>query len=169
MAGIITPASLETEELLNIPVPSAGTQCRVISGYANFMDKDINNVYGAPIGLEPLPGSDVLQDLPLSGDFYPNDDDKTWRAHEVHMEVGPPWRSVRDVSPIVTVAGFSFQDNDSADASGTEIRSCTWDTVGLTGDQSNFERIRLKVDVRMCGGKDYSIIKLAYHLVAVGR
>ena len=85
------------------------------------------------------------------------------------MEVGPPWRSVRDVSPIVTVAGFSFKDNDSADASGTEIRSCTWDTVGLTGDQSNLERIRLKVDVRMCGGADYSVIKLAYHLVAVGR
>ena len=169
MAGIITPESFETEEIMNIPVASSGTQCRVISGYANFFDKSNTNVYGAPIGLGPPPGSNVLDPLPLSGDFYPNDDDKTWRTHDVHMEVGPPWRSVRDVSPIVTVAGFSFKDNDSADASGTEIRSCTWDTVGLTGDQSNLERIRLKVDVRMCGGADYSVIKLAYHLVAVGR
>ncbi|WP_131590582.1 hypothetical protein [Mycolicibacterium setense] len=169
MTGIVTPESLETEEMMIIPVAGTGTLCRVVSGYANFMDKDITNTYGAPIGLEPLPGDDVLQPLPLSGDFYPEDDDKTWRAYEVHMEVGPTWRSVRDVSPIVAVAGFSFRDNDSADASGTEIRSCTWDTVGLTGDQSNMERIRLKVDVRMCGGADYSIIKLAYHLVAVGR
>ncbi|BBX88508.1 hypothetical protein H5U98_26105 [Mycolicibacterium boenickei] len=169
MAGIITPESLESEELLNIPVAGAGTLCRVVSGYANFMDKNITNAFGAPIGLEPLPGEDILQPLPLSGDFEPNDDDKTWRAFEVHMEVGPNWRSVRDVSPIVTVAGFTFRDNDAANASGTEIRSCTWDTVGLTGDQSEFERIRLKVDVRMCGGQQYSIIKLAYHLVAVGR
>ncbi|MGV0815874.1 hypothetical protein ABQF34_28320 [Mycolicibacterium boenickei] len=169
MPGIITPESLETEEMMNIPVASSGSLCRVVSGYANFMDKNITNTYGAPIGLEPLPGDDVLQPLPLSGDFYPEDDDKTWRAHEVHMEVGPTWRSVRDVSPIVTVAGFSFRDSDAANASGTEIRSCTWDTVGLTGDQSHLERIRLKVDVRMCGGAQYSITKLAYHFVAVGR
>ncbi|MGV0740919.1 hypothetical protein [Mycolicibacterium sp. XJ870] len=169
MAGIITPVSLEPEEIMSIPVAASGAVCRVVSGYANFHDKDNHNVHGAPIGLDPLPGEDVLQELPLIGDTYPNDDDKKWSPYEVHMVVGPTWRSVRDVSPIVGVAGFSFKDSDAADASGTEILRCTWDTVGLTGDQSEMERIRLKVNLRLCGGNDYAIIKLGYHLVAVGR
>lgn len=169
MPGIFMPESLEPEELLNVPVASSGTLCRVVSGYANFFDKSITNVYGAPIGLEPLPGDTVLQPLPLTGDIYPDDEDKKWTPYEVHMVVGPAWNAVRDVSPIVSVAGFPFRDNDSADASGTEIRGCTWDTVGLTGDQSNLERIRLKVDLRLCGGNQYAVIKLGYHFVAVGR
>lgn len=169
MAAIITPESFEPEELLNVPVAGSGAQCRVVSGYANFFDKNITNVHGAPIGLTPLPGEDVLQPLPLSGDFYPEDDDKKWSAYEVHLVVGPAWQAVRDVSPIVSVAGFAFMDSDSADSSGWEVRRCTWDTVGLTGNQNNLERIRLKVDLRMCGGRGYSVIKLGYHLVAVGR
>lgn len=169
MTVIVEPESFEPEELLNVPVAGSGAQCRVVSGYANFFDKNITNIYGAPIGLAPLPGEDVLQELPLTGDVYPDDEDKKWTAYNVHMVVGPAWHSVRDVSPIVSVAGFSFMDNDSADASGSEIRRCTWDTVGLTGDQAEFERIRLKVDLRLCGGNRYAIIKLGYHLVAVGR
>jgi hypothetical protein len=153
MTTIITPENFETEEIMNIPVAGSGAQCRVVSGYANFYDF-INN-YGEPI------------DSPIKGD--PDDDDTIWITHEVHMVVGPKWTDVRDVSPSVFVAGFSFRDSDSADRSGTEIMQCTWDTVGLSEGQTNFERIRLKVNLRLCGGEEYSIIKLGYHLVAVGR
>jgi hypothetical protein len=103
----------------------------------------------------------------LQGD--PDDDDQKWVTHNVHMVVGPKWLAVRDVSPIVTVPGFQFWDSDSADASGSEILTCTWDTVGESEGQTEFERIRLKVKLRLCGGEQYWITKLAYHLVAVGR
>jgi len=153
MATIIEPSSLETEEIMNIPVASAGVLCKVISGYANF--SDFENLLGGPeLG-------------PLKGD--PDDDDRIWIKYTVHMVVGPKWNDVRDVSPIVTVAGFSFLDSDSADDSGTQIDTCTWDTVGLSEGQTQFEKIRLKVELRLCGGNEYAITKLAYHLVAVGR
>jgi hypothetical protein len=157
MPGIITPVTLDAEEIMNIPVGGSGTQCRVVSGYANFYEKDFLNVHGAPLGSD------------ITGDVYPNDDDKKWTFYDVHMIVGPKWLDVRDISPIVGIDGFSFMDNDSADASGTEILECKWDTVGLSEGQTNFERIRLKVKLRLCGGEGYSILKLGYHLVAVGR
>jgi hypothetical protein len=157
MATITEPISFEQEEVMDIPVASSGALCRVISGYANFYDKNFANEHGAP--LDPL----------ITGDVYPSDDDKKWTTYNVHMVVGPKWNNVRDVSPIVAVAGFSFRDSDSADASGTEILACKWDTVGLSEGQTELERIRLKVKLRLCGGNEYSIIKLAYHLVAVGK
>ena len=142
MPGIITPVTLDAEEVMDIPVTGSGTQCRVVSGYANFYEKDLLNVHGAP---------------------------QEWVLYDVHMVVGPKWLDVRDCSPIVGIDGFSFVDNDSADASETEIVACTWDTVGLSDGQTNFERIRLKVKLRMCGGIRYSVLKLGYHLVAVGQ
>ena len=103
---------------------------------------------------------------PLQGS---SDDDVKWLAYEVHMVVGPIWHSVTDVSPIVAVAGYSFSDPDTANDSGCEVNKCTWDTVGLLESPgSSLKRIRLKVFLRMCGGEDFSVTKLAYHLVAVG-
>jgi len=157
MATITEPMSFEQEEVVAIPVASSGTLCRAISGYPNFYNKDFANEHGAPL------------DVSITGDVYPDDDDLKWTTYNVHMVVGPKWNNVRDVSPIVSVAGFSFRDSDSADASGTEILECKWDTVGLSEGQTELERIRLKVKLRLCGGNGYSIIKLAYHLVAVGR
>jgi hypothetical protein len=157
MPGIVTPETLEPEEIMNIPVAGSGTLCRVVSGYANFYDKNFQNSNGAPLGPPPLTGDEL------------DDNDEKWVSHVVHMVVGPKWRDVRDVSPIVGLAGFSFMDNDSADASGTEIQGCAWDTVGLPEEETNFEQIRLKVNLRLCGGDRYSVIKLGYHLVAVGR
>ena len=157
MATIIEPMSFEEEQVMAIPVASSGTLCRAISGYANFYNKEFANEHGAPL------------DVSITGDVYPDDDDLKWTTYNVHMVVGPKWNNVRDVSPIVAVAGFSFRDSDSADASGTEIIQCKWDTVGLSEGQTELERIRLKVKLRLCGGNGYSIIKLAYHMVAVGR
>ena len=88
MAGIMTPETLEPEEMMNIPVAGSGVICRVVSGYANFYEKGFENVHGAPLGSE------------ITGDVYPNDDDKKWTFYDVHMVVGPKWHDVRDVSPI---------------------------------------------------------------------
>jgi len=156
MAVILTPSGFEKEENVDIPVAGSGVLCRAVSGYARFYNPDFTNSHGAPI----IDGG-------LQGD--PDDDDRKWVTHNVHMVVGPKWQSVRDVSPIVTVAGFQFWDSDDADASGTEILTCTWDTVGEPDGQTELQRIRLKVKLRMCGGHQYWITKLAYHLVAVGR
>ena len=155
MAGIITPETLEPE-IMDIPVATGGTLCRVVSGYANFYEKDFTNHWGAPIG------------SPITGDVYPNDDDKKWTSYSVHMVVGPKWRNVRDVSPIVHIAAFYFMDSDSADSSGTEILSCKWDTVGLS-EGNRLGAYPFEVRLRLCGGKGYYINKLSYHLVAVGR
>jgi hypothetical protein len=142
MPGIITPVALDAEEIMNFPGRGPGTQCRVVSGYASFYEKDFLNVHG---------------------------DDKKWVFYDVHMVVGPKWRDVRDCSPIVGIDGFSFMESDATDPSGTEILECKWDTVGLSEGQTNFERIRLKVKLRMCGGEWYSALRLGYHLIAIGR
>src|SRR6201999_3188638 len=137
MPGIITPVALDAEEVMNFPGRRSGTQCRVVSGYANFYEKDFLNVH----------------------------DDKKSVCYDVHMVVGPKWRDVRDCSPIVGIDGFSFMDNDAADPSGTEILECTWDTVGLPEGRTTVERIRLKVKLRMSGGEWYSMLRLGYHLI----
>ena len=151
MAAIFVPEDFEKEEQMTIPTPP-GADCIALSGYASFSEIPVNTLGG------PSPSK-------LEGDAG---DDSVWVGYEVHMVVGPKWRGVRDVSPIVTVAGFSFDDSDEADDSGYQVDTCTWDTVGLSENQTEFERIRLKVNIRMRGGDGFSVTKLAYHLVAVG-
>jgi hypothetical protein len=152
MPTIVEPTAFEKEERLQIPTP-AGADCLVISGYAGFTVIPVNTLGG-----------------PASGELVGDeDDDSQWVPYTVHMVVGPKWLGVRDVSPIVTVAGYTFEDSDEADDSGYQVDTCTWDTVGLTEGQTEFERVRLKVDIRMRGGSGFSVTKLAYHLVVNGR
>jgi hypothetical protein len=122
-----------------LEIPVEGLRCLVISGYATFA------------GME--------------GD---EDDDYKDVSYSAHMVVGPNWLNVRDVSPIVTRAGFSHPDSDEADATGYEIKSCTWDTVGNPAPDTDSERIRLKVELEVKGGGFSHLTKLAYHLVATG-
>jgi len=150
---IVEPNAFEEEEQLQIPTSGSAIQCWVISGYASFAWTPVNNVGG------PTPDK-------LTGD---PDDDTQWVSYTVHMVVGPKWLAVRDVSPIVTVAGYTFDNSDEADDSGYQVDTCTWDTVGLLEGQTEFERVRLKVELRMRGGSGFGITKLAYHLVANGR
>ena len=149
--AIFEPESFEAEEQLTIPTPP-GADCIALSGYASFSQFAVNRLGG------PTPSK-------LKGD---PENDSIWVAHEAHMVVGPKWRAVRDVSPVVALAGYSFQDSDEADDSGCQIDTCTWDTVGEVINQVDFLRIRLKVNLRMCGGEGFSVTKLSYHLVAVG-
>ena len=151
--AIIEPSGLEKEENLDIPV-SGNVDCRVVSGYANFVLFPVNNIGG------PTPANDAPSGSSLS--------DAEWEAHEVHMVVGPRWRAVRDVSPSVSIAGYKFDDSDEADDSGFHIDTCEWDTVGLPPPDTNFEKIRLKVNLRARGGRGFDVTKLSYQLVAVG-
>lgn len=76
------------------------------------------------------------------------------------MVVGPKFHQVKDVSPIVNVAGYSFRDSDETDHTGFEITSCNWDSVAEA--ETGLERVRLKVRARMCGGEQSSLTILSY-------
>ena len=123
-----------------LSIPTEGLQCLVISGYATF-------------------GT-------LIGDA---DDDYKYVQYTAHMVVGPNWLSVRDVSPIVTRAGFNHPDSDESDMTGYQIKSCTWDTVGNPAPNQDTERIRLKINLEVGGGHFSNLTALAYHLVATGK
>lgn len=123
-----------------LSIPVEGLQCLVISGYATF---------GTMVG--------------------DDEDDYKDMSYTAHMVVGPNWLNVRDVSPIVTRAGFNHPDSDEADATGYKIKSCTWDTVGNPAPNTDSERIRLKVELEVKGGNFSHLTTLAYHLVATGK
>ena len=156
---IVEPVGYEEEELVTIN-HDPGNTCVAVSGYASFF-----RTFQTPSG-RPMPPLETHNELVGEKE---DDDDTQWIKYTVHLVVGPKWSSVKDVSPIVTVAGFAFTDNDSADHSGVHTDSCTWDTVGDSEPTPDLERIRLKVALRMCGGNGYNVTKLAYHLVATGR
>jgi hypothetical protein len=118
----------------------------VVSGYASFE-----------------PG--VTPQSAIQGD---PDDDIAMVDHTIHMVVGPQWKNVRDVSPIVARAGFGHTESDEADATGYVIDSCTWQTVASPAPNTHLERIRLVVKLRLRGGGASWLTRLAYHLTATG-
>lgn len=152
MPIIIEPESYKTEEIVRIPT-SGRERCIAVSGYADFSKDD-----------DPLDGHPLHSEISGGGE----NSDSRWFGTTVHMIVGPKWATVKDVSPVVNVAGISFLDSDETDDTGYEIMSCTWDAVQLPAPDTGSERIRLKVVIRMCGGSRSSITMLSYHLVAIG-
>ena len=151
MPNIIEPESFVDEERLRIPI-AGSDRCWVVSGYADFSSAD-----------EPSDGHPLNSKLTGAGL-----DKRRWER-TVHMVVGPKWHEVKDVSPIVNVAGYSFRDSDETDHTGYEVLSCKWDTVSLPEPEQNMRRIRLKVTLRLCGGEQSSITMLSYHFVAIGK
>jgi hypothetical protein len=144
--SIVEPTALAEEQRLRIPV--SGLDCIVISGRAIFAIS-IDEGEAGP-GL--MMGSE--------------EGDHEGAKYDVQMEVGPLWVAVRDVSPIVTAAGFwHFHGGPS----GYQIGPCKWDTVGLPPPDADKERIRLLVQVVVRGGPDMRIHRLGYHLIANGR
>jgi hypothetical protein len=145
MIMIVEPLEYAKEEILKIPIAGGAIKCLVISGYADFTNSGGGSV--------------------VKGD---EDDDLHVVKYTAHLVVGPNWISVRDVSPIVTRSGFYHTDSDEADATGYQIFSCTWDTVGSGEPNPGVERIRLKVEIELRGGSSSRLSSLAYHLVANG-
>ena len=89
-------------------------------------------------------------------------------TYEVRLLVGPYWRDVQAVVPVVTIDGFWNSNADEDDEQRWEIHDLTWDTVGEFGPSNDELRIRLKFTVTVQG--EYSkVIRLGYHLTARGR
>ena len=149
----IQPNQYAKEEILRIPV-AGGDHCAVVSGYATFY-QDTAPGDGHPIGCTITGGG--------------SNSDPRWFATKVEMIVGPLWRSVTDVSPVVNIAGISFRDSDTTDDTGYQITDCVWDTVSTTEGLIHSKRIRLRVTITMCGGEQSAVTKLSYHLTAIGR
>ncbi len=168
MTGTITPESFETEEIMNIPVASSGTQCRVISGYANFFDKGNTNVYGAPIGLDRR--REVMSWTHSRSVATSIRTTTTRRGGRTRCT----WRSVLRGA----ACGTSRRSSQSRIlVQGQRLGRC----VGNRDPQLHMGHGRVDRRPEQHGthppqgrrpnvrGADYSIIKLAYHLVAVGR
>lgn len=96
----------------------------------------------------------------------PGDDDQVYKDYEVRLTVGPWFKNVYDVSPLVTPAGFTHHGSDEDDNSGQKIYSYRWDTVGGTGDYIDEERIRIKVRVDVLGEGRF-VNLLGYQLTAI--
>lgn len=95
------------------------------------------------------------------------EDEESFREHDVEVVVGPWWRAVRQVTPMVTVSFWSHRNSDEDDNSGWAVHDVTWDTVGGTGAHLEQEKIqiRCKVSVR---GEHARVVALGYHVLGRG-
>lgn len=146
--AIWEPTEYATEEILRIPI-TGKKRCFVVSGYADF--SSLGEGDGNPAFSK------------IHGD---PDNDNLYVTHQLHMVVGPEFHNVDDVSPIASVAGYSFMGSDETDSTGVIVENCKWDTV--QGSSTSVERVRLKVKLRMCGGKKSMVSKIAYHFTVIG-
>ena len=149
---MIEPSHYEEEHM--VKVSAGNTDYRVVSGYANFVGQDPDQ-HGGPTPSGDAPRGDV-------------DSDTVWVQHTVHLFVGPEWQEVREVSPVVDIAGYAFDDSDEADDSGYHIDSCAWEAVDVPASQPPARRIRLEVKLRVRGGPGFGITKLSYQVAAMG-
>jgi hypothetical protein len=136
------PDSYATEEALRlrfqeVQAAAVGPDVVVVSGYSYYTDGKIT-------------GSSSSDSTPVN--------------YEVHLDVGPQWRNIVDVSPSVTVSRFSHFSSDTADVTGYGVESCTWEEP--TGQPPM--RIHLIAQLHIRGGPDASIRGLAYHFTARG-
>lgn len=122
----------------NIPV---GAHYVVMSGYAE--------IYPAPWK--------TVSDLP-AGDLH---DSKEW---DTEIIIGPGWRDVYQVSPMVAPGNFFDADNDDNDQQGWQLDSgCSWDEVEVNGKK----RIRLKFKMKQ-QGESSQFVGVVYHAAATG-
>jgi hypothetical protein len=94
-------------------------------------------------------------------------DQATWVEYDAELVVGPLWRLLRGVSPIVVIGGHSQVSPDDADAMGFKVQGITKVSLIQTQGQS-FSRIQLNVSVVVRGGVDGKILSLAYQGTAWG-
>ena len=149
------PFTYENEEAFQIPIVGDQT-CFVVSGYATFY-ADSAPHDGHPIGCTLTGGGD-------------GSSDPRWFGNPVELTVGPKWISVAHVAPVIGIAGISFRDSDTTDDTGYMILDTSWDTVDIDeGGPIHHKRIRIKTNISMCGGEQSAVVKLSYHLTAIGR
>ena len=111
---------------------------------------------------------DALElDCPVQGTGSADtQDQENWIEYAIEeMVVGPHWRRIDGVCPIVVIGGHSQVSPDVADAMGFRVSGVTnIDTVQVSGAS----RIRLSVGVLVRGGLDGQILTLVYQVRAWG-
>jgi hypothetical protein len=93
------------------------------------------------------------------------EDDSVIIDWEVQTAVGPTWRSVNQVSAMVSMGGIISSDSDEVDESRWVITECTWDEV--PADTEPGKRIRLKAKLQVQGMSN-GWVTLAYQVIATG-
>ena len=90
------------------------------------------------------------------------DDVFTW---DLDITVGPPWREVRTVAPLVVITDVYSNGTDSDDQfeSGIRFRNPKWTVEGVSGQ----EKIVLHVSIEQAGEK-LQILRLGYTVTATG-
>ena len=146
MAKIVEASSISQELHLHFQI--SGVDFLVISGYAFFLWQTGDN---------PLPSQ-------IQGD--PDNDHKSVE-YEARMLIGPDWEAIRDVSAVVSRAGYFHFSPDSADAGGYDITLCDW--KGVDSSSASYERVELRVSLSLAGGVDSYINSLAYQAVVEGK
>jgi hypothetical protein len=90
------------------------------------------------------------------------DDAFTW---DLDITVGPPWREVRTVAPLIVITDVWSNGTDSDDEfeSGIRFRNPKWTVEGVSGQ----EKIVLHVTIEQAGEK-LQILRLGYTVTATG-
>jgi hypothetical protein len=154
------PVAFAIERWMRMPgiatgVPTASpADLFVFSGYADFTG-----------------GSDDSGDIkgPLEGTgFSDTNNQATWVEYDIEeVVVGPHWRSIEGVCPMVVIGGHSQVSPDEADAMGFRVQGISKiDTKSYVGGG---KRIRLSVSLAVRGGLDGKVLTLAYQVSAWGR
>jgi hypothetical protein len=95
------------------------------------------------------------------------DSQETWVEYDAELVVGPHWRTLRGVSPIVVIGGHSQVSPDEAQAMGFKVQGIT--KISLVQAQGDlFTRIQVNVSVVVRGGVDGKVLSLAYQGTAWG-
>jgi hypothetical protein len=151
----IQPTSFATERWMRMPrlatVGPAGPvrlgDLFAFSGYADFTASSGPQIEG-------------------EGDSN-TDPQENWVEYDAELVVGPLWRLLQGVSPIVVIGGHSQVSPDVAQAMGFKVQGITKVSLIQTQGQS-FSRIQLNVSVVVRGGVDGKILSLAYQGTAWG-
>jgi hypothetical protein len=91
------------------------------------------------------------------------EDEEHFKQYDVEIVVGPWWRAVRQVTPMVTVSFWSHKNSDEDDNSGWAVDKVTWDTVGGTGAHLEQERIQIRCRVSV-KGEHAQVVTLGYYV-----
>lgn len=141
MVNLVKPKDYARERWARLP-KMGGLDVFVFSGYARFTPPQ-----------ELLIGTGGTN-TNLQGDYV--------EYQVTDMLVGPHWIAVRQVCPMVVVAGHIQDNPDEADDMGYEVTSIR--DIKAPVD----ERIELQLYLKVRGGVDGRIPSLAYHVTALG-
>ncbi|MGB8708213.1 MAG: hypothetical protein WCD39_00395 [Methyloceanibacter sp.] len=164
------PSGFAVERWMRMPgiptsLPSSSKrELFAFSGYADFT---------ADEQLPTLIPTDSSTDSPTvpgpleGGGLADTEEQELWVEYDIEqMVVGPHWRAIDGVCPVVVIGGHSQVSPDVADAMGFRVQGITKvDSVSLAPGAN---RIRLSVNVAVRGGLDGKILTLAYQVTAFG-